>query len=117
MYGFMKPQGLKCLRVNLPSINPFKPTSEISNPAEKRQTESRKPRRLDDVLNAFDKGVLGFVYGFIKPQGLKCFRVNLPPINPFKPTSEISNPAEKRQIDSRKPRRLSDVLNAFDNGV
>ena len=57
MYEFMKPQGLKCLRVDLPSINPFKPTSEISNPAEKRQNESSNPRRLRDVLNAFDKGV------------------------------------------------------------
>ena len=56
MYKFMKPQGLKCLRVDLPSINPFKPTSEIPNPAES-QNESSNPRRLSDVLNAFDKGV------------------------------------------------------------
>ena len=96
MYGFMKPQGLKCPRVDLPSINPFKPTSEISNPAEKRQNESSNPRRLSDVLNAFDKEVLDFLYGFTKPQGLKCFGVNLPSINPFKPSPEISNPAEKR---------------------
>ena len=65
MYGFMKPQGLKCLKVNLSSINPFKPTSEISNPAEKRQNESSNPRRLSDV---FDKEVLDFLYGFMKPQ-------------------------------------------------
>ena len=102
MYGFMKPQGLKCLKVNLSSINPFKPTSEISNPAEKRQNESSNPRRLSDVLNAFDKEVLDFFVWVYEATRSKVFRSKSSIHKPFqtqprniKPSREVLNRIEK----------------------